>query len=108
MCAGVPDGLFQSVGTYQGGAAVVFVHVAYFFGNFNPGVCLVQFLPAEFFGKDGEEVFRLQWLPGGRVQGGEWLVFHVSLDVVPIPGYLVFRKHESFSFFAHNVSVLVD
>ena len=94
--------LFQSVGTYQRCAAVILVHVAHFFGDFDPGIRLVQLLVTQFFGEDRVEVFGFQRLAGGWVQRWHGLVHHVGLYVVPILWNFVFRQDKSFCSFAHS------
>ena len=100
MCRG-PQCLFQSVGAHQRCATVVLIHLTDFFGYFNPDICLIQFLPTKFLGKDGVHILRLQRLLGCRIQGWQRLIHHVCLNVVPVAGNLVFRQHVTFRFFFH-------
>lgn len=96
------EGLFETGGANQGCRAVVFVHFAHFFGDVDETVGLVHFLAAELFGEDGVEVFGLEGLTGGRVEGWHGLVGHVGLNVVPLSWNLVFGEEVTLCLFAHD------
>ena len=92
----------QSISAHQRSAAVVFVHFADLFGDFNPRVGLIQFLAAEFLGKDGIQVFCFQRLLGAGVKRWHGLVHHIGLYVIPVLWDFLFRENESFLFVAHS------
>ena len=92
----------QSISAHQRSAAVVFVHFADLFGDFNPRVSLIQFLAAEFLGKDGIQVFCFQRLLGAGVKRWHGLVHHIGLYVIPVLWDCLFRENESFLFVAHS------
>ena len=98
----------QSVGAYQRCAAVVLVHFAHFLGYLDPGVRLVQLLPAQLFGEDREHVFRFQRLLGGGVQRWHGFVHHICLYVVPVVRNFLFREDESFSLVAHSDCLILE
>ena len=81
----------QSISAHQRSAAVVFVHFADLFGDFNPRVGLIQFLAAEFLGKDRIQVFCFQRLLGGGIERRHGLVHHVGLYIIPVMWNFFFR-----------------
>ncbi len=63
---------------------------------------LIQFLAAEFLGKDRIQVFCFQRLLGAGVKRWHGLVHHIGLYVIPVLWDFLFRENESFLFVAHS------
>ena len=90
----------ELVGAYERCAAICCVLLPDFFRNRNPYVCLVKLLVCTRLAEDGVQILALERLLGGRVEEGQGLVGHDSLNVEEMGGNLRFRKHEFFLF--HN------
>ena len=97
--------LFQSIGAYQRGTAIVFIHFAHCLGYFNPCICLVQLLFAKLLGKDRIKIFRFQGFFGFRVQRRHGFVLHIRLYVVPIFRDFILWQDKTLLFCAHNLSI---
>ena len=85
---------FEAQGSHQWGRTPYLVHVTNLVGNFYPGIGSVELLFAEFFGKDGVEVFGGEWFLGSRIERAHRLVWHVGDNVVPGLGNLFFRENK--------------
>ena len=96
--SGGAQGGFQFIGSHQRGAAVGGVLLAYFFGDGDPFVGLVQFLVGAGLAEDGIQVFGFEGLPGGRVQERQRLVGHDGLDVKVVGRDLTVREDVLFLF----------
>ena len=89
---GGAQGLFQAVGPYQGRGTVHLVEIQDLLGNGDLPVIIVQLLADQLVAEHRAQVLKAHRLSGAGIQQGSGLDLHVSPDIVPCLGYLIFGE----------------
>ena len=89
---GGAQGLFQAVGPYQGRGTVHLVEIQDLLGNGDLPVIIVQLLADQLVAEHRAQVLKAHGLSGAGIQQGSGLDLHVSPDIVPCLGHLVFGE----------------
>ena len=98
---GRAESLFEGIGTYEWCGTVIFIHIEHRLGDVYPRVLAIEFLFRTFITEDVGKILGRQRLLSGRIEGRQWLVGHLGLDIVPLGRNLVLLKDKSF-LFAHD------
>ena len=89
---GGAQGLFQAVGPYQGRGTVHLVEIQDLLGNGDLPVIIVQLLADQLVAEHRAQVLKAHGLSGAGIQQGSGLDLHVSPDIVPCLGHLIFGE----------------
>ena len=89
---GGAQGLFQAVGPYQGRGTVHLVEIQDLLGNGDLPVIIVQLLADQLVAEHRAQVLKAHRLSSAGIQQGSGLDLHVSPDIVPCLGHLIFGE----------------
>ena len=89
---GRAEGLLQVVRAAQGRRAVDAVHLQHRFGDVDVGRVVVQLLANQLVAEHRAQVLKAHGLSGAGIQQGSGLDLHVSPDIVPCLGHLIFGE----------------